>query len=428
MYDLGIINGRVYTENGYVNTNVFIKNGRIYALSEDKLDCADYVDAEGAKVLPGLIDPHVHFSLTVGENTSTDNFETGSINGLLGGITTYIDFLDPIKSREDFKEAFEKRSELAKNSASDYAFHSCLANPSDEAKEMIREGLKYGITSIKLFTTYSNTDRRTHDDYIRELLKCSKMHNVRIVIHSENDDLVDYSENILIKNHEKSRDTLCETTEVLKLAQMARITGGNLYIVHVSAGTTADIISREYRKELENGNIILESCPHYFIFNSSCYNKRSGFLYTMTPPLRPEEDRRLLCENIDYISTIGTDHCPFKEEMKRHKYTSETPMGIGGIKYSFLNMYTLFGDKIIKKFTSNPAKAYNMYPKKGTLLPGSDADIVIFDDMARGVIKDGESLYNGREIKGKFLKVYLGGRLAVDNGQYVGSKGKYIRR
>ena len=203
------------------------------------------------------------------------------------------------------------------------------------------------------------------------------MHNVRIVIHSENDDLVDYSKNILIKNHEKSRDTLCETTEVLKLAQMARVTGGNLYIVHVSAGTTADLISREYRKELENGNIIMESCPHYFIFNSSCYNKRSGFLYTMTPPLRPEEDRKLLCENLDYISTIGTDHCPFSEEMKKHKYTSETPMGIGGIKYSFLNMYTLFGDKVIKKFTSNPARAYNMYPKKGTILPGSDADIVL---------------------------------------------------
>ena len=172
----------------------------------------------------------------------------------------------------------------------------------------------------------------------------------------------------------------------------------------------------------------MESCPHYFIFNSSCYNKRSGFLYTMTPPLRPEEDRKLLCENLDYISTIGTDHCPFSEEMKKHKYTSETPMGIGGIKYSFLNMYTLFGDKVIKKFTSNPARAYNMYPKKGTILPGSDADIVIFDDKARGVIKDSESLYNGREIKGKFLKVFLGGKLAVDNGQYVGSEGKYIRR
>ena len=428
MYDIGIINGRVYTENGFINANIYIEGNKIAALTSDRHQCCKTIDAEGAKILPGFIDPHVHFSLTVGPNTSTDDFEKGSINGLLGGVTTYIDFLDPIKKVSQFKEAFEERAELAKDSASDYAFHSCVANPSDGAKEILREGLKYGITSVKLFTTYSNTHRRTYDDYILELLKQSKSHNARIVIHSENDSLVDYSDNILIKNHEKSRDTLCETTEVLKLAQMARVTGGNLYIVHVSAGTTADIIAREYRKELERGNIIMESCPHYFIFNSSCYNKRSGFLYTMTPPLRPEEDRVLLCDNIDYISTIGTDHCPFTEDMKRHKYTSETPMGIGGIKYSFLNMYTLFGDKIIKKFTSNVAKAYNMYPQKGTLMPGADADIVIFDDKAKGIIKDSTSLYNGREVKGKIVSVLLSGNIVVKDGEFVGSKGRYIRR
>ena len=157
----------------------------------------------------------------------------------------------------------------------------------------------------------------------------------------------------------------------------------------------------------------MESCPHYFIFNSDVYSQEDGYLYTMTPPLRPENDRLLLNETIDAISTIGTDHCPFKAEMKKHKYTSETPMGIGGIKYSFRNMYTLFGDKIIDKFTSNPAKAYNMYPKIGTLLVGADAE---------------ESLYNGRRVKGRIEKVYLGGKLAVDGGEYLGSHGKYIER
>ena len=428
MYDLGIINGRVYTDGGFIRTNVYVTDGKIAALSAERLKCAKTVDAEDSKVLPGLIDPHVHFSLTAGGNTSTDDFESGSVNGLLGGITTYIDFLDPIRSTAEYKDAFDQRMALAEKSASDYAFHGCVADPSDSARKIIREGLKYGITSIKLFTTYSNTNRRTGDRYILDLLKESRPHNVRIVVHSENDELVDYGENILVKNHEKSRDTLCETTEVLKLAQMARVTDGKLYIVHVSAGTTADIIAREYRKELEKGTIIMESCPHYFIFNSSCYNKRNGCLYTMTPPLRPEEDRALLCENIDHISTIGTDHCPFTEEMKRHKYTSETPMGIGGIKYSFLNMYTIFGDRVISKFTSNVARAYNMYPRKGTLLPGADADIVIFDDRANDVIKDPESLYNGKAVKGRITAVYLGGKEAVKDGKYMGSEGSYIRR
>lgn len=428
MYDLGIMNGSVYLNGSFINTNIYISNGKVIALSSDKLECMEYDDAKERKVLPGFIDPHVHFSLTVGPNTSSDDFERGSVNGLLGGVTTYIDFLDPVKTKDELEKAFSDRMKLAQNSASDYAFHSCLSNPSDSAEDMIMEGLKHGVSSVKLFTTYSNTDRRTYDNYIYELLNLSKMHNVRIVIHSENDDLVDYSKDILIENHEKSRDTLCETTEVLKLAQMARVSGGNLYIVHVSAGTTADIISREYAKELKKGNIIMESCPHYFIMNSELYKKKNGYLYTMTPPLRPEEDRVLLCKCIDAISTIGTDHCPFSTEMKQHKYTSDTPMGIGGIKYSFLNMYTDFGEKVIDKFTSNPAKAYNMYPRKGTLVVGADADMVIFDDSIEGIIKDNESLYNGRKIKGSIERVYIRGNLAVSDGKYLGSKGKYIKR
>jgi len=428
MYDIGIINGNVYLNGCFVKTNVYVKNGKVAALSSDMLECNEYDDAKGKMVLPGFIDPHVHFSLTVGSNTSSDDFVRGSVNGLFGGVTTYIDFLDPVKTVDGLKNAFDERMKLAENSASDYAFHSCLANPTDSPKDMIKEGIKHGIRSIKLFTTYSNTDRLTYDDYILRLLKISKTHNVRIVIHSENDNLVDYSKDILIKDHEKSRNTLCETTEVLKLAQMARVSGGNLYIVHVSAGTTADIISREYSRELKNGNIILEGCPHYFILNSDIYKKKNGYLYTMTPPLRPEADRVLLCECIDDISTIGTDHCPFAAKAKEHKYTSDTPMGIGGIKYSFLNMFTDFGEKIIDKFTANPAKAYNMYPKKGTLIVGADADIVIFDDTVDRVIKDSESVYNGRHIKGSIVRVYMGGKIAVNDGKYLGSRGNYIRR
>lgn len=428
MYDLGIINGEAWLNGDFVKTNIYIKNGRIAALSADEHTCADSIDASGKKLLPGFIDPHVHFSLTVAGNTSTDTFSNGSVNGLLGGVTTYIDFLDPVKKIVDYKSAFDERMALAKASASDYAFHGCFANPTDGAEAMIKEGLKYRISSIKLFTTYSNTDRRTYDAYIKQLLLLSKKYNVRIVIHVENDELVDYGKEILIKDHERSRDTLCETTEVLKLAQMARVTGGNLYIVHVSAGTTADILAREYAQELKKGDIILESCPHYFLLNSELYEKENGYLYTMTPPLRPEKDRLLLNECIDAVSTIGTDHCPFTPEMKKHKYTSETPMGIGGIKYSFLNMYTLFGDKIIDKFTVNPAKAYNMYPRKGTLSVGADADIVVFDDSTEGIINDAESLYNGYRVKGSIERVYLRGKLAVENGEYLGSSGRYIER
>ena len=128
------------------------------------------------------------------------------------------------------------------------------------------------------------------------------------------------------------------------------------------------------------------------------------------------------------VSLIANDDINNFLNMKNHKFTSETPMGIGGIKYSFLNMYSIFGDSVIKKFTSNVAKAYNLFPRKGVLLPGADADIVIFDDSVTDTIKDNTSLYNGREVRGKIVKVYLGGNCVVNNGKYISSRGKYIKR
>ena len=148
----------------------------------------------------------------------------------------------------------------------------------------------------------------------------------------------------------------------------------------------------------------------------------------MTPPSRPEEERKLLYEQIDFITTIGTDHCPFAKELKNKKYTSEIAMGIGGIQYSFQNMYTEFGRKIISKFTDGPAKAYGLYPQKGSLMVGSYADIVIYDENIKEVINDSESIYDGKSMKGKIEKVFLRGKLIAEKGKVLESKGSYVNR
>jgi dihydropyrimidinase len=231
-----------------------------------------------------------------------------------------------------------------------------------------------------------------------------------------------------VKDHEKSRPVMSEYIEVLKLAAMARETGGNLYIVHISAGSSVEKLVKEFENELKIKKIILESCPHYFVFNSSVYEKEDGYRYTMTPPLRPEPDRKRLNQYIDYISTIGTDHCPSDEKLKKKKYTSEIFMGIGGLEYSFLNMYTLFQDKIIDKFTKEPAKAYGLYPQKGNLLPGADADILIFDPDAYTYVEDTNSVYYQKLLQGAVKKVFLRGQLIVEDGKIYSSFGKYLRR
>lgn len=426
--DLGIVNGKVYLDGSFYNVNLYVKDEVICSISKTRQNCKQEIDAKGCMVMPGLIDPHVHFQLGVGERTSSDDFYSGSVKAALGGITTYIDFLDPVKEAVEIEKEFDKRLALAKASITDYAFHTTIANPSDSPEEMIKVSKEKGITSVKLFTTYSNTDRRTKDNYIYELLACSREEEIKVVVHAENDELVSDRKDILVKDHEKSRPVISENIEVMKLAAMAKETGGNLYIVHVSAGSSVEKLIKEYANELNTKKIILESCPHYFIFDSSVYEKEDGYRYTMTPPLRPEADRKLLNHYIDYISTIGTDHCPCDEKMKKQKYTSDIFMGIGGLEYSFLNMYTLFQDKIIDKFTKEPAMAYGLYPKKGTLMPGADADLLIFDPKAYTNVEDTNSVYNQKLLQGTVKKVFLRGQLIVEDGKIYPALGKYIRR
>jgi dihydropyrimidinase len=426
IFDLGILNGRVYLEGSFIESSLYIKDGVIDTITKSNLDCKEIYDAKGKMVLPGFIDAHVHFNLGVGAKVSEDDFFNGSKKAAIGGITTFIDFLDPIKDVSQLDEAFNERYELAKKSVIDYGFHVTLGNFEGDVKGLLIKSCLLGMPTIKLFTTYASTNRQTKDCCIDELLKYSKRTKTRILVHAENNDMIK-EENILVKDHESSRPAISEITEVLKLAEMTQYRDGLLYIVHTNCGTTVERLKKLYSKELHS-SIILESAPHYFKFNSSLYEKENGYLYTMTPPLRSEEERERLVNNIDAIDVIGTDHCPFSRKLKNKKYTSEIPMGIGGVKYSFLNMFTLFGETIIPKFTIEPSKIHGLYPKKGTLMIGSDGDIVIFDPNKITKVMDKDSVYNNQILKGEINATISKGKFIVKEGCFLGGEGKYLPR
>ncbi|MDU7441690.1 MAG: amidohydrolase family protein, partial [Clostridium sp.] len=217
--------------------------------------------------------------------------------------------------------------------------------------------------------------------------------------------------------------------EVLKLCEMAAYRNGLLYIVHTNCGTTVERVRENFKDSLHS-SIILESAPHYFKFNSSVYEGENGYRYTMTPPLRAESERLKLKDNIDGIDIIGTDHCPFSEHMKNKKYTSDIAMGVDGVKYSFLNMYTLYKEKIIPKFIENPAIIHGLYPKKGSLMVGSDGDIVVFDPNNTTIVNDKESIYDGQVLKGSIKAVFAKGNMIVNNNEFLknSSSGSYIER
>jgi dihydropyrimidinase len=280
---------------------------------------------------------------------------------------------------------------------------------------------------VKLFTTYSETNRRTFDGYIYDLLLASKVKKSVILVHAENDDLIDKRKDILVVDHEKARPVISETTEVMNLALMAREAGGTLYLVHVSAGSSVKLLAENFKAELENHQIILESCPHYFLLNRDYLSREDGYKYTMTPPLRSEEERKLLQQQYQLITAIGTDHCPYDKEKKLHRYASEIPMGIGGLRYSFLNMYNEFGFSILEQFTSGPAKSYGI-KNKGALLPGYDADIVIFDAEGQTSVTDEMSVYYGKTLKGKIESVYSRGQKVFEDKKVYEHCGRFLRR
>lgn len=431
IFDLGIINGKIYLNGDWVNGNLYIKDERIQVISTQYLDCNEEYDACGNLVLPGLIDPHVHFNLNVGKYTSVDDFKSGSISAAYGGITTIIDFLDPVSRTEKLSEAFRNRNEVAKESVVDYSFHSTIAEIEGDISSFIRESKKLGIPSIKLFTTYSSSNRRTYDRTICELLKRSKAEKVLVLAHCENDSIIK-EKNVVVKNHSLARPAVSEISEIMKLAQIAEYYNGQIYFVHTTCGSTIEALNKKYNHML-NKDIFVESCPHYFIFDDNKYSESDGYKYTMTPPLREQKEVEKLKKMIKCIDTIGTDHCPFNTKEKNKDITEEIPMGIGGVEHSFSLMYSIFGDEIIDKFTENTARIHGLYPLKGTLQVGAYGDVVIFDPKKEHIISEYHSrcdynLYSNMNVKGKIISTICRGKFIIKDCKFIGGCGKYLGR
>lgn len=426
MYDLGIMNGHVYINNEFIQTNVYIINGIIKKISTEVFDCKDLYDCKGNQVLPGIIDPHTHFDLDLGFTKSKDSFYTGTKAAAFGGVTTIIDFLDPVDNRRDLDNAFSTRKEQAKDSVIDHKFHACLKNPKGHIEDLIKGFKEHNLNTIKVFTTYSDSGRRTYDEEIRELLLHSKENNYTVTVHVENDDLIVTNETDSHHALPINRPTLSETTEASKLADMVRDTKGRLYMVHISSGDTLEYLKRNY-KDILNKDFIIESCPHYFSFSNDILHTEKGHLYTMAPPLRSEEEKQKLINHINDVYTIGTDHCVFTSEEKHKTLLKDIPLGVGGVEESFRVLYTKFGESIIPKMTSNVAKAHYLYPQKGVIEEGSDADIFIYKltDTTINTYHSNidHNIYLNTPVNGEVLTTISRGSFVVRDKVFIKHKG-----
>lgn len=418
MYDLGILNGKCYIDGDFVKTHLYIHNEKIVEISLEEHDCHKTLYCDGYYVLPGLIDPHVHLKLDLGEFVSCDDFISGSRAAAYGGVTTLLDFMDPIWNNESYETVFAKRMEDAKDCQVDYSFHCTLGNYKDDIKALVDLNKSHGITSIKAFTTYKESDRMCSYNIIGELLKTDQI----IMVHSEDNRLITQATDIA--SYEQSRPEIAERTAVNKLINLMT-DKSHLYIVHVSSGHTID--------QLKNRpGLYLESCPQYFYLNSDKFLERDGAKYLLAPPLRSHISITMQRENINKYMTFGTDHCPFMLEDKlKYQVVEKIPKGIGTLEFAFPLMYNLYGFDILDQFTTNPARIFGL-EQKGRLKIGCDGDLAIFDPHGETNCSYTHSACDysiyPHKLKGKIVTTVLRGQILMDSKGFYPLQGHFIRR
>lgn len=419
----------VYQEGVFIKRNLYIDDGRISDICEHlKVANIEY-DYSGLQIIPGLIDPHVHFHLDVGGLCSADDFLSGGRAAAKGGVTTVLDFTQPIAQASELGGAYEKRMLEACKCPIDYGFHLTLGDFEGDIETLVRHAKALGMGSVKVFTTYAASKRKISDVVLAKLLDI----DVITMVHAEDDALV-HEVWADIATYEASRPLASELAAIDKLIQVMDVSPseseavkkGKLYVVHVSSGSGVALLKNHQ-------NIFIESCPHYFVFDKDVYQTPEGANFMMAPPLRAKSEKEKLRGNFAHIHTIGTDHCPFKQSEKRvSKEPTYIPKGIGGIEYSFLLMYSIFGASVIDKMSSNPAQIFEL-EGKGALKIGNDADLFVFDPSGETLVDasnqgvDRYSPYDGMCLKGRVVATMSRGTFVWKDGVCVEAIGRYIR-
>ncbi len=450
-----IKNGEVVTAGGRVKADVLTDGDVITAIGRDLSapSGAEVIDASGKYVFPGFIDPHVHIHLPFMGTVTKDTHATGSQAALVGGTTTYIEMLAPSRN-EDLREGYAHWRGLAEgNSASDYTFHIGVTRFDDETEAVLRDLVADGMTSFKVFLAYEGFFGVT-DEELYSTLRLAKELGVIVTAHCENSGLIAAMQQALLADgktgpewHEPSRPDVVEAAGTAKFATFLEITGAKGYVVHLS---NAKALREAVEAKLRGVDLSIEAVIPHLVLDKS-YAERPNFegaKYVMSPPLRTKDDQRALWKGLarGLIDTVGTDHAPFdvgQKAMGKEAFTG-IPNGMPAIEDRVNLLYThgvSRGDLSLERFvevaSTNTAKLFGLYPRKGTIAVGADADIVVYDPSYRGKISAQThkmnvdySAFEGMEIDGRPSVVTVRGQVAVRDGEFVGEpgRGRLLRR
>jgi len=443
MYDLVIKGGTLALEKGTLFADLAISEGRIAAIGKE-LEGKRVISAEGMLVLPGGIDMHTHMALPVGGTRSSDDFYSGTVAAAFGGITTIADFTVG-SPHTSLKEDLVKRLEDAKSSVLDYVLHAEIVGWKRSRVEELREVFREGIRTFKFFMAYGDSGRRTRNGQLLEAFReISSVGGVALV-HAEDEEIISYLEENLSKEQWESmkslaftRPDVCEAAAVSKAALIAGYTNCRLHVVHLSSAMGL----KEVQKAKEAGiKVTAETCPQYLLLTEEVYDLFEGHLFSASPSLKKSSDCSRLWEGLSngFVDMVATDHCPFTRAQKAWKGSfKKLPYGLPGVETSRILLFSEGVKKgkiklsdFVRITSTAPAKLLDLYPQKGTLLPGADGDVVIFDPEKEWTLS-AENLhmnvdfspFEGLRVSGKVAYTITRGEVIIERGEFTGEEGR----
>ena len=441
--------GEIVTPDTRYKAEIYVEDQTVTTIGKDLPvpPGTEIIDATGKWIFPGFIDPHVHIYLPFMATFAKDTHETASVAALIGGTTTFIEMCCPSRG-EDALAGYHLWKEKAEGkSACDYAFHMTVSRFDQNTESQLREIVRDGTTSFKIFLSYKNFFG-VDDGEMYQTLTLAKKLGVIVAAHCENAELVGRLQQALLAEgktgpewHEPSRPESVEAEGTTRFATFLENTGASGYVVHLSClpalKAAVDAKARGVRLSIE---VVL---PHLLL--EKTFAERTGLAgmqYVMSPPLRHKRNQPALWNALasGVIDAVGTDHCPFDNEQKllgKNAFT-QIPNGIPGIEERVSLMYTygvnrgrLDLHRFVDALSTRPAKLFGLFPRKGTIAVGSDADLIIFDPTYRGAISarsqhinSDYSGFEGFAVEGRPAVVTVRGKIQVRDGSFVGERGR----
>jgi len=455
-FDTIIANGRIVTATDTFASDVAISRGKIAAIGDNlpRENAAQVIDAAGKYVLPGGIDVHTHLDMPFGGTTSSDDFETGTRAAAFGGTTTLIDFAIQYKG-QTLRTAFDTWMQKASGKAvCDYAFHCIITELADAHLEEMNALVCEGVTSFKLFMAYPGVFMLDDGSIFKALRRTAKNGGL-VCMHAENGNAIDVIVQQALaegkkapKDHALTRPTTAEAEATARAIALAEMAGAPVYIVHLSCNDALEKVREARDRGLP---VYAETCPQYLYLSIDNFDVPDfeGAKYVFTPPLREKWHQEKLWNGLkrDHLQVVSTDHCPFcfkeQKELGRGDFT-KIPNGGPGVEHRMSLIYSggvaagrFSVNRFVELVSTTPAKLFGLYPRKGTIAVGSDADLVIFDPNRKHTIsakthhmRVDYSMFEGIQVSGMPSTVLSRGRVVVDEDKFLGraGAGEFVKR